>query len=176
METLGPAIAGKTIRLNMDSMCSVRNIMKGGGPVPLLCYLVKELWQLCRSLSIQLLPRWQRRNVTMMQRADDLSKVGTEWRVRESFRHATEAEHQLPMLMPDLARAEPAITAVIRREESLTLILPRWEGKSWWQLVLSHAVVVDLPASEMPQVVEPNIHGFPRWDFVVAVFRPPYSM
>ena len=69
-----PRFQGKVVRLNMDSMCSVRNMIKGGGPVPELCTLVKEVWHLCEHFDITLSPRWQRRNVAGMQKADDLSK------------------------------------------------------------------------------------------------------
>jgi hypothetical protein len=170
LEALGPQMAGKVVRLNMDSMCSVRNILKGGGPVPLLCALTKQLWQLCAHFSIQLVPRWQRRNEPMMQRADILSKVGTEWALRESYVATTTSAHSLPVLMPDLAQVDKVINALINRRQAHVLILPRWEGKSWWQLVLSHATVHDITAQGMTQVVEPNMYGWPRWDFVLAIF------
>ena len=171
IQALGPVMSGRVVRLNMDSMCSVRNILKGGGPVPLLCSLVKQLWQLCDTLAIQLVPRWQRRSVTMMQRADVLSKVGTEWALREDFRADTIRAHGLPVELPDLARAEPTITALIHRKKSGVLLLPRWEGKAWWQLVLNHATISHIDRTAMPMTVHPNMYGWPRWDFVVAVFR-----
>jgi hypothetical protein len=170
LEALAPQMAGKVVRLNMDSMCSVRNILKGGGPVPLLCELVKQIWKICEKFSIQLVPRWQRRNETMMQRADVLSKVGTEWVLREAYVATTSATYALPVLMPDLAQADKAINALVARRRSQVLILPRWEAKSWWQMVLSHATLRDIAAQEMPQVVEPNMYGWPRWDFVLAIF------
>jgi hypothetical protein len=171
LEVLGPQMEGKVVRLNMDSMCSVRNILKGGGPVPLLCALTKQLWNICERFAIQLIPRWQRRNEPMMQRADVLSKVGTEWALRKSYVASTSAAHSLPVLMPDLAQADKAIRALIARRRSHALVLPRWEGKSWWQLVVSYATVHDIPALEMAQVVEPNMYGWPRWDFVLAIFH-----
>ena len=171
IKVLGPQLAGKVVRLNMDSMCSVRNIMKGGGPVPLLCDLTKQLWLICQHFSIQLAPRWQRRSESMMQRADVLSKVGTEWALRASYVTTTTAEFALPVLMPDLAQVEKVIRALITRQQAHTLILPRWEGKSWWQLVQAHATTRDIPAQSMEHVVEPNMYGWPRWDFVLAIFR-----
>lgn len=171
LEALSNSLEGTVVRLNMDSMCSVRNILKGGGPVPLLCALVKQLWQICELYSITLVPRWQRRNEIMMQRADVLSKVGTEWALRASYTISIHTAYSLPVLMPDLAQAEKAIIALITRRRSHVLILPRWEGKSWWQLVLAHATVQDITVDEMVQVVEPNMYGWPRWSFVLAVFR-----
>jgi hypothetical protein len=41
---LGEILAGRTVALHMDSMCAVRNLIKGGGPVPELVVLVKEIW------------------------------------------------------------------------------------------------------------------------------------
>jgi len=171
IQALGPGMSGRVVRLNMDSMCSVRNILKGGGPVPLLCSLVKQLWQLCDTLAIQMVPRWQRRSVTMMQRADVLSKVGTEWVLRADFLANTMRAHGLPVELPDLARAEPTIAALIKRRKSGVLLLPRWEGKAWWQLVLNHATISHIDRTAMPMTVHPNMYGWPRWDFVVAVFR-----
>ena len=107
----------------------------------------------------------------MMQRADVLSKVGTEWALRAHFTTAISSLHQLPVLMPDLAKADKVITALVNRRLDHVLILPRWEGKSWWQLVLSHATVQDYTAEDMKGVAVPNMYGWPRWDFVLAVFR-----
>ena len=106
-----------------------------------------------------------------MQRADVLSKVGTEWALKESYTTAVATTHVLSVHMPDLEKADKLISALITRCRSHVLILPRWEGKSCWQLVLSHATIHDIPALGMTQVVEPNMYGWPRWDFVVAVFR-----
>ena len=132
IQALGPNLEGKVVRLYMDIMCSVRNIIKGGGPVHLLCCLVKHLWHLCEDFSIELTPRWQRRNTPLMQRADGLSKVGTEWELRESFLVSSVASHGVPVSLPDLARAQPAIAEVLRERKAHALVLPRWEGKGWW--------------------------------------------
>jgi hypothetical protein len=84
---------------------------------------------------------------------------------------ATSAAHSLPVLMPDLAQADKVIRALLTRRQSYSLVLPRWEGKSWWALVSDHATVYDIPTLDMTQVVIPNMYGWPRWDFVLAVFR-----
>ena len=51
-------VTGRRVRLNMDSMCSIRNLIKGGGPVSGLVHLIKGIWVLCRDMNMSLLPRW----------------------------------------------------------------------------------------------------------------------
>ena len=50
----------------MDSMCAVRNLVKGGGPVTDLVDVIKRIWLTCRASDIHLLPVWRRRSEAMM--------------------------------------------------------------------------------------------------------------
>jgi len=70
------AAAGKTVRLHMDSRCAIRNLIKGGGPVPSLVSLTKEVWLKTRELQMHLPPVWLRRSEDMMVLVDALSKEG----------------------------------------------------------------------------------------------------
>ena len=106
-------LKGKVVRLNMDNMCSVRNIIKGGGPVRLLCALVKALWQLCKQLDIQLVPRWQRRSGVDMQKADDLSKVGTLWEMLPSFKARVLEQHGVLVSMPGSGRRHVQVRGLL---------------------------------------------------------------
>ena len=58
--TISVLLTGRTVALHMDSMCAVRNLIKGGGPVSGLVELVKEIWLACEEFDIHLLPIWQR--------------------------------------------------------------------------------------------------------------------
>ena len=93
---------------------SVRNIIKGGGPVRLLCALVKALWQLCKQLDIQLVARWwQRRSEVDMQKADDLSKVGTLWEILPSFKARVLEQHGVLVSMPGSGRRHVQVRGLL---------------------------------------------------------------
>ena len=46
ISALSTHVKGNMVKLNMDSMCAIRNIIKGGGPVAGLRDLIKEIWHL----------------------------------------------------------------------------------------------------------------------------------
>jgi len=50
MSAMSEQLEGRIVRLNMDSMCSARNIIKGGGPVQQLCTLVQDIWRLVQTV------------------------------------------------------------------------------------------------------------------------------
>ena len=128
LKALSVCIRGKVVRLNMDSMCAVRNIVKGGGPVPELCRLVKEAWAVCKDLRVQLVPRWQRRSEEGMVMADKLSKVGTKWALRADFITRWEKSLGVGVSMPDVADAKARVARMLASQELGALVLPRWEG------------------------------------------------
>ena len=156
----------------MDSMCSVRNLAKGGGPVEELVKWVKVVWMVCRRLNVTLVPRWQRRNELMMQRVDVLSKTGTTWLLQFGWVRGMEEATGVTPLLPDLSRCGPTVKAAISRKgERSVLVLPRWEGKTWWGLAIrcasSNYKIVDKGSA-----ISPNTEmGMPRWDFHVFIFN-----
>jgi hypothetical protein len=169
LKALAPQLTGKVVRVNMDSMCSVRNLEKGGGPVPLLCNLVKIVWRITTEFDIKIKPRWQRRSVTMMQRVDSLSKIGTEWEPLPAFIAEVQATLGMPLLVIDLARVGPIITALVRRGIRTAVLLPRWEAQSWWGFAMEHTKA-QMAVPDIARALVPNTHGLPRWDFSVHVF------
>ena len=170
IEAMAPQLKGKVVRLFMDSNCAVRNIIKGGGPVGLLCALVKELWMICTLHDIQLFPVWQRRSEVGMVRADILSKIGTEWALLDSFRAMTHTQYGMDVSMPDVAKAKATVIRLLVGQQKAALVLPRWEGQAWWGLLLTHGKHMT-PLGDMRTVVAPNAtYGMPRWDFVLCIF------
>ena len=163
-------IRGKVVLLHMDSMCSVRNLVKGGGPVDELVYWIKEIWKVCRDLGVTLSPRWQRRDVFDMQKADDLSKMGTEWELLESFILEVYDRYGIMATMPDLARCGPTLIATVSRSVTAAIVLPRWEAKTWWAFAVEHCRD-KIQLGDMRGVVAPNSSvGYPRWDFYLFLF------
>ena len=154
------------VRITMDSMCSVRNIAKGGGPIPELCSVVKMIWKQAHQLQIKMSVRWLSREEVMMKHVDALSKVATEWALRDSYVIEKTRSSGLHISMPDLARCGIVIDNMIREQSHGHLILPRWEGKSWWRKVLDKAILIE-HVSDIRHVVHPNDSGFPQWDFVI---------
>jgi hypothetical protein len=163
-------VRNSVVRITMDSNASVRNLVKGGGPVHALCVTVKAIWQLCKSLGVTASFRWMRRDDFMMQKVDVLSKLNTLWFLLPDFEASVWQQFDLPITMPDLARCGPTVSAVIARQLNCCLVLPVWEGKSWWKLVLASASFIhQLP--RMDKVVSPNKSGFPQWSFILTVFH-----
>ena len=68
-----PIIAGKRIRVLMDSIPALRNLIKGGGPVNNLSAAVKEWTELCEQYRIQPTYDWIPRAANW--RADKASKL-----------------------------------------------------------------------------------------------------
>ena len=149
-------------------MCAVANIVKGGGPVEELCDLVKQVWLTCKELSIQLVPRWQRREVEGMKKADILSKVGTHWELREEWGREMAEQWGLEVMIPDVSDAKAKLMKTVAAQREVVLVLPRWEGQAWWKVVTDNARLVDIP--DMTKVVHGNAFGYPIWGFVAAVF------
>ena len=98
---------------------------------------VKLIWKLCRDMGVTLVPRWQRRNELMMQRVDALSKTGTLWQLRPSWAQQMFRDYGIYPLLPDLSRCGPTVKAAVSRTGTrAVLVLPRWEGKTWWALAV----------------------------------------
>ena len=168
MSAMSEQLEGKIVRLNMDSMCSVRNIIKGGGPVQQLCTLVKDIWRLCKRLKIELVPRWQRRNLKGMVKADVLSKLGTLWKLLPSFKEEVLAKYGVQTSMPDVANSKKTVIALARGHVSNAVVLPRWEGQAWWGTLLDNVSSM-IELEDMKKVVAPNMYGLPRWEFVLCL-------
>jgi hypothetical protein len=162
-------IRGKVVLLNMDSMCSIRNLVKGGGPVDELVTWIKTIWRQVEELGVTLSPRWQRRNELMMQRADHLSKENTEWTLRESFEQDMMSRWGRESHIPDLSDCQKRLEKALGSREQIVLVFPRWEGKSWWSLAVRTCSSYE-KIEDVRQAVRPNDTGYPRWEFYTFVF------
>ena len=170
-ESVQDRIRKTTVLLNMDSMCSVRNLAKGGGPIDELVYWVKEIWKLCKRLEVTLVPRWQRRDELMMQRVDALSKTGTQWQTNPTWAKKTKEKFGEAPILPDLSRCGPTVKAAVGRKTRSVLLLPRWEGKPWWSLAV-RCCSNHFPITDKRSAIQANEEmGMPRWDFFVFVFN-----
>jgi len=86
-------IVGKRIRVIMDSIPALRNLIKGGGPVPELCAAVRDWTVFCQKHSIHAVYEWVERAGNW--RADRASKLASKQHTfarRESGSGAEEAD------------------------------------------------------------------------------------
>ncbi len=119
-------------------MCAVRNIVKGGGPVPELRGLIKHIWLLCKRLVIELVPTWLRRSEKGMTTADTLSKMATKWEITQVFKTSIERTLGMNVVFPDVADAKATLMNALATGWRGAMVLPVWTGQPWWQTVLSN--------------------------------------
>ena len=62
VEKIAELIRGKWIRLTMDSSAGIANLMKGGGPVPELCRVIKLISLRMRELDVKARFKWRSRD------------------------------------------------------------------------------------------------------------------
>jgi hypothetical protein len=167
--SLQKSVRGRVVRISLDSSSAIANLLNGGGPVSSLCDLIKALWHLCNELSVSLHPRWVSRETNLLQHVDALSKRSSMWTLLPSFTLFSDATGTPPWV-PDFARVGPAITSIITRNLSTTIIIPRWEACPWWQLVAQHSTAVaQLPPSN--ELFNQQRGTTPPWPCVAVTFR-----
>ena len=78
---IAAALASSRVTFLLDSQAAVWNLAKGGGPVPELSQIVKQIWQECLKHAIDATPEWIRRDRNAA--ADDLSRYrdAADWQV-----------------------------------------------------------------------------------------------
>ena len=169
LEALSTHLKGRVVRLNMDSMSAVRNIIKGGGPIPELRGLIKEIWHLCKVMVIQLVPTWLRRSELGMVVADTLSKTATKWELTQTFKTSSEKDLGMEVVFPDVANAKATLMKCLATGWRGALVLPVWPGQPWWPTVMENTKLHTI--ADKKTAIIPNMFGLPRWEFVVAEFR-----
>lgn len=145
-------IRGKRVRVILDSVPALRNLIKGGGPVRELCAAVKE-WQLfCEAEGIKPTYEWVERAVNW--RADQASKLlhqqhtwkhasmeawlraqmnalpATQWRKRNNhFLYGA-----VPVFLPMFHQVDARVEMIRSQLEEAVIVVPRWPagGTSDW--------------------------------------------
>lgn len=156
-----PLIKGKRIRVIMDSNPALRNLIKGGGPVPALCAAVKEWAQFCEKHDIKAVYEWVQRSGNW--RADKASKLIQE---QHTFKHET-LEAQLREAMdaqpatqwrsrnnhfiygkvavftPHFHQVDARVEMIRSQLEEAIILLPRWPAGAttdWHRRVRKHSI------------------------------------
>jgi hypothetical protein len=154
-------IQGKRIRVIMDSVPALRNLIKGGGPVPELCVAVKEWTKFCETHNIKAVYEWVERAANW--RADEASKLemqqhklrvekietelrrtmdaipATQWRSRNN--HFVWGK--VPLFLPMFHQVDARVEMIRSQLEEALIIVPRWPAggtHDWWRRVVNHSI------------------------------------
>jgi hypothetical protein len=156
-----PLIKGKRIRVIMDSNPALRNLIKGGGPVPALCEAVKQWAQFCEQHQIQAVYEWVQRSGNW--RADKASKLIQEqhsFRREEQEAQVREAMDAQPatqwrkrnnhwiygkvaVFMPHFHQVDARVEMIRSQLEEAIILLPRWPAGAttdWHRRVRKHSI------------------------------------
>jgi hypothetical protein len=179
LKALQSVLAGQKLLLQLDSFAAVRNLVKGGGPVPALSDWVKRIWKFCDEQKIRLTAVWIPREQNV--RADALSKVADQcWRLSPSgIRRALHAfgavcgDLHEPIAKPVLLNPTVGMVGTVLREamklkRKIVMVCPMWPSQNWWPIVSEMASKIEkVPMADFQEV--PSALVVPNWQFVYAV-------
>jgi hypothetical protein len=154
-------IKGKRIRVIMDSLPALRNLIKGGGPVQELCDAVREWTVFCEKHSIRPVYEWVERAKNW--RADQASKLEvqqhtlrnekleTDLRARMDALEATQWKKRnnhfvwgkVAMFYPMFHQVDARVEMIRAQLEEAVIVVPRWPAggtNDWYRRVKEHSV------------------------------------
>jgi hypothetical protein len=155
-------LIGMTVRFNLDSKAAVSNLVRAG-PVRELLPLVKQIWYLFEEKKITPVFRWVPRRDSPMRRVDELSKKVTFKLKPESL---TLFENKFGCV--DHNKLAEVLAGVVVRGIQCAVLVPRWEGKSWWSVLVTHAK--DIVSVAKQHVLFLGGDVVPSWEFVFGLF------
>ena len=153
-----------------DSINTVKNIQKRGGPKPDLTELTKQLVLLLKTLEVTFIPKWLPRSKNA--RADALSK---EWACKRDLQrdlHYALAAHFGQGVVVTAQEFTKIPTWLERHQGDCPAVLvhPKWESQPWWPKVARRRIQhVDLGVYN--QVFEYGGDCItPSWQFQASLF------
>lgn len=191
LEVHGDALRGRVIRLYLDSFAAIRNLLKGGGPVPRLVRFCKAIHALASARAITLQPTWIPRD--MNAEADSLSKP---WdpqpqltpRARERIAQLIGSAElrgwsTVAVFAPAPNNLGFAVQRLRAERAKALLVAPVWPGQTWFQN-LQHAkrAAWDLGSANDVWERKSEQMPYPNWsislfaaDFGAALTTAPYA-
>jgi len=154
-------IRGQRIRVIMDSVPALRNLIKGGGPVPELCQAVRDWARFCELHGIEAEYEWVER--ARNWRADEASKLhvqqhtlkspmieadirarldaipATQWRSRATNHWLG----RVPLFLPMFHQVDARVEMIRSQLEEAIIVVPRWPAggtHDCWRRVVEHSV------------------------------------
>jgi hypothetical protein len=159
-------LIGRSVRFNLDSRPAIANLLHSG-PVQALAPLVQQAWRKFRELEIEPTFRWVSRETTQLSRVDLLSKRIT-FQMRQESVAAFSTALGYPVVIVDHNKLAEAIALLVARKQKAALLIPKWEGKSWWQTLVQNAH--RLCPVDREHIVFTGTHTHP-WEFLLALFH-----
>lgn len=156
-----PKIRGKRIRMIMDSVPALRNLIKGGGPVENLCESVKAWTRFCEKEGIKAVYEWVPRAENW--RADELSKLevqqhkfrkeGMEEEVRQRLNAVSATQWRkrnnhfvfgkVAVFAPMFHQVDARVEMIRSQLEEAIVIVPRWPAggtRDWYRRIKEHSI------------------------------------
>jgi hypothetical protein len=145
-------------------MCYLKFITLWSGQI--LAPLTQEAWTLFEQENITPSFRWVRRNTDELKRVDELSKkvvFALTPEVITKFKDGLKCD----VLSVNHNEIANTLAMIIVRKLNCALLVPRWEGKSWWS-ILKENVTGLYPVLSSSIKFSEDIQ--PGWEFLLAVF------
>jgi hypothetical protein len=142
---LQATLRNHAIKIRMDSLCAIQNLVKGGGPVKGLTEEVKKWCTWCEEGKVTAQYEWIPREEN--QEADWLSKRGAgNWQLRPwvveelemkygGFNHPWHNHNRICLLVPQPDRVEEMIVKAQLHKLQAVIVHPQFSGQLWLQRV-----------------------------------------
>ena len=162
-------LKGKVVRWNLDSKPAVGNLLNGGGPVPALCTVVKQLWVEWDLLGVTSTFRWLPRETLEMQRVDEASKALSFW-LKPELQVELSMEFGREFFSVSYNQIANTIECILARKRKCALVVPRWEAKSWWPVLARSSSAVIPIGRHCIMFVSSLTYKPVDWSFCAAIF------
>jgi hypothetical protein len=133
-------LAHTAVRIRMDSLPAVRNLLNAGGPKPHLNDLIKRWTSLLEKHDITATIEWVPREEN--KEADRLSKRWADWyRLTERARAGLEkvaATGNMTLKNPPFNEIANTIREAQGNRRDILLVAPIWRGQAWWPALSQH--------------------------------------
>jgi hypothetical protein len=155
--------APHTTQVNLDSLCAVRNLVKGGGPKADLCLVVKHIFTQLEVMHLAARFNWVPREHNT--HADTLSKMHDAiWILQHETYRGIEAYIGLSPTSPRYNGIRHATRQAVGSATSVAFIIPLWRSQSWWPYVAQRFNIRAIAPSSFEPI--PNL-GLPPWEMGV---------
>ena len=162
-------LRGKVVRWNLDSKPSVANLAKGGGPILALCAVVKQLWVEWDALGVTSTFRWLPRETMEMKRVDEASKA-LSFSLKPELQVELSLEFQREFISVSYNQIANTIECILARKRRCALVVPRWEAKSWWPVMVRSSSAIIPIGRHCISFVSSLSHKPVDWSFCAAIF------
>ena len=154
-------IRGKRIKVIMDSIPALRNLVKGGGPVAELCEAVKNWFKFCEEYSIRPVYEWVERAGNW--RADQASKLDSQQHTFKHVRQEAEVRSlinavpatqwrsrnnhfiwgKVALFLPMFHQVDARVEMIRSQLEEAIILVPKWPAggmQDWYRRIRENSI------------------------------------